>query len=341
MSERRPGRVARLGATLPSASRPAVGRQLANFVGLALIVAIFSILDGAFLTHVNVINILKQTAAVATVGGFFTLTMVAGGLDLSVSGVLVLTGVISVKLVNAGVPIPAAFALSVLLGLGVGVLNGLLVAVVRVNTIIATLATLYITGGLAQALTGAQTIAPNAAAYAELGNNTIATIPILVIVMLIALAIAAVLERRSALGRNAVLTGSNAEAAQLSGVPTRATLVALFALTGAAAGLAGVMVSSQLGAADPSVDTTFAFDIIIATLLGGTSIAGGEGTVAGLCLGALIVSSAKVGMDIVGVASFVQTVLTGSILLGAVSLDVLNRRRRARPRRRELAQNAA
>jgi ribose transport system permease protein len=317
-------------AMLPR-SRAMAGRQFANLVGLGILVAIFSAQSDAFLTYDNVINILKQSATVATVGGFFTLMMVAGGIDLSVSGVLVLSGVLSVILVNAGAQIPLAFATSVAMGLAVGVANGFFVAIIRVNTIIATLATLYVTGGLAQVLANGQTLAPSDPSYADLGNDNVGSIPILVVAMVIALAIALLLERRSVVGRNAVLTGSNLEAARLSGVPTRTTLVVLFALTGAAAGWAGVMVSSQLGAADPFAEANFAFDIIIATLLGGTSIMGGEGTVVGLLIGALIVSSANVGMDLLGVESFVKTVLTGAVLLGAVSLDALMRRRRERP----------
>jgi ribose transport system permease protein len=311
-------------------SRTAAGRQLANLIGLGILVAVFAAQTNAFLTGANIINILQQTTLVATVGGFFTITMVAGGVDLSVSGVLVLSGVVAVRLVNAGVSIPIAFAIAVLLGLGVGIINGFFVSIVKINTIIATLATLYVTGGLAQVLTNAQTIAPVNDSYAALGNNNVGPFPIMVLAMVVALVIALIIERRTVLGRSAVLIGSNSEAARLSGVPTRGILVILFALTGAAAAWAGVMVSSQIGAADPFADSTFAFEIIIATLLGGTSILGGEGTVVGLFLGALIVSSATVGMQLLGVASFVQTVLTGSILLGAVGLDALMRRRRGR-----------
>jgi ribose/xylose/arabinose/galactoside ABC-type transport system permease subunit len=309
------------------------GRQVVNVIGLLMIVAVFSTLSPYFLTPDNIINVLKQTAAVATVGGFFTLMMVAGGVDLSVSGVLVLGGVISVILVNRGVSLPVAFSAAVAVGLLVGIVNGLLVAVARINTVIATLGTLYITSGLTQVWTKGLTVAPRNFAYVNLGNGSFLGVPILVIVMAISVAAALVIERRTILGRHAVLTGSNTGAAVLSGIPTRFTLAVLFALTGAAAGWAGVMVSSQLGAADPFADTTFAFEIIIATLLGGTSILGGEGSVLGMLLGALIVSSATVGMQLLGIPSFVETVLTGLILLGAMTLDALSRRYRLRPRR--------
>jgi ribose/xylose/arabinose/galactoside ABC-type transport system permease subunit len=313
---------------------PATARQLINLLALGILVLVLSLLSDRFLTFANAANVLRQIATVVTVGAFFTLAMVAGGVDLSVSGVLALSGVASVLLVNAGVPLPVAFGAAAVLGALIGVVNGLLVAVVGLNTVIATLGTMYITRGSAQVLTGGKAVVAHDPGYAYLGNATIGPVPVPVIIMLIALGLTIVLERGTLLGRYAVLVGSNVEGARLSGVPTRATLVVLFALTGAAAGWAGVMVSSQLATAVPSVEVDFAFAVIIATLLGGTSLLGGEGSVVGLLLGALIVGSATSGMNILGVPAFVQTVLTGVVLLAAVGLDAIVRRRRGRPRRR-------
>jgi ribose transport system permease protein len=295
---------------------------------------VMATLSDRFVTAENFANVLRQIATVVTVGAFFTLTMVAGGVDLSVSGVLALSGVVSVLLVNAGVPLPLAFIAATGLGALVGVLNGLLVAGIGLNTVIATLGTMYITRGSAQVLAGGRAVVARDPGYAYIGNAQIGPVPVFVIIMAIALGMAVLLERRTIVGRYAVLVGSNVEAARLSGVPTRATLVFLFALTGAAAGWAGVMVSSRLATAVPSVEVDFAFSVIIAALLGGTSLLGGEGSIFGLLLGALIVGSATSGMNILGVPAFVQTVLTGVVLLAAVGLDALVRQRRVRPRRR-------
>jgi ribose/xylose/arabinose/galactoside ABC-type transport system permease subunit len=313
---------------------PATTRQLVNVVALVLLIGVLSSLSDRFLTVENAANVLRQIATVVTVGAFFTLAMVAGGIDLSVGGVLALSGVVSVMLVNVGLPLPIAFLGAAAVGALVGVVNGLLVAVVGLNTVIATLGTMYITRGSAQVLSGGRAIVARDPGYAYLGNAAIGPVPVLVIVMLIALAVTIMLERRTLLGRYAVLVGSNVEAARLSGIPTRRTLVVLFALTGASAGLAGVMVSSRLATAVPSVEVDFAFAVIIATLLGGTSVLGGEGSVVGLLLGALIVGSATSGMNILGVPAFVQTVLTGVVLLAAVGLDAVLRRGGGRSRLR-------
>lgn len=316
---------------------PATVRVLVNVVALLFLVAVISALSDRFFTAANLANVLRQIATVVTVGAFFTLLMVAGGIDLSVGGVLALSGVVSVLLVNLGVPLPIAFLIAGALGALVGILNGFLVAVVGLNTVIATLGTMYVTRGTAQVLTGGQAVVARDPGYGYLGNAMIGPVPGLVLVMAVALAVAFLLERRTLLGRYAVLVGSNPRGARLSGIPTRTTQIVLFALTGAAAALAGVMVSSRLATAVPSVEADFAFAVIIATLLGGTSVLGGEGSIIGMLVGALIVGTASSGMNILGVPTFVQTVLLGFVLLGAVSLDALLRRRRGRPSQRALA----
>jgi ribose/xylose/arabinose/galactoside ABC-type transport system permease subunit len=314
--------------------RGAVGRRiLVNLVALGILVTVLALLNDRFLTGDNVANVLRQIATTVTVGCFFTLLMVAGGIDLSVGGVLTLSGVVAVFSVNAGLPLPVAIAVAIATGALVGLVNGLLVAVVGLNTVIATLGTMYVTRGSALVLTNGQAARPEDPGYAWIGNGSIGPVPVLVVVMLAVLVGTAVIERRALLGRYAVLVGSNQRAARLGGVPVRGTLIVLFALTGASAGLAGVMVSSRLNTALPGVGVGFEFEVIIATLLGGTSLLGGEGSVLGLIVGALIVGSATSGMNILGIPAFIQTVALGVVLLAAVGLDAFLRARRDRPSR--------
>jgi len=309
-------------------------RMVVNLVALAVLVLILSLLSDRFLTAENAANVFRQIATVVTVGCFFTILMVSGGIDLSVGGVLTLSGLVSVTLVNSGVPIPLAVVVATLLGALVGAVNGFLVALVGLNTVIATLGTMYVTRGSALVLGGGKAIRAEDPAYAWLGNASIGPIPALAIVMLVVLVLTFVLERRALLGRFAVLVGTNPRGARLNGVPVRTVQLAMFTLTGAAAGWAGVMVSSRLNTALPSAGNGFEFEVIIATLLGGTSLLGGEGSVLGLLVGALIVGCATSGMNILGVPVFIQSVLLGSVLITAVGLDAILRRRRDRPTRR-------
>jgi ribose/xylose/arabinose/galactoside ABC-type transport system permease subunit len=334
-SPSRPTRV-RLPALDPAAARLAV-----NAVGLLLIIAVLSVLNGNFLTAQTATDVLRQVAAVLVVGGFFTMLMVAGGIDLSVGGVLALAGIVSVSLSNAGVPVPIAFVVAVAFGGGVGLLNGLLVALLGVNALIVTLGSMYVTRGIALVFGEGRAITAVDPGYSYLGTGTIGPVPLLIIAAVAALGVALLLEKRTLFGRYAILTGTNPRGARMSGIPTRTTIVAAFAMTGAAAGWAGVLWSSRLNSAVSKGGMGFEFEVIIAALVGGTSLFGGEGTIFGMILGALIVGTATTGMNILGVDPFVQRVLLGLVLLAAVSLDALVRARRERPARRNVGRSAA
>jgi ribose/xylose/arabinose/galactoside ABC-type transport system permease subunit len=303
----------------------AASRLVLNIIALLALVAIFTILSDKYLTPVNAANVLDQISVVVIVGCFFTLLMVAGGIDLSIGGVLGVSGMVCVLLINAGLPTPLAILVAILVGTLVGVFNGLLVAVLGINTVIATLGTLYVTRGATQVLGGGVSIRPADPDFSFIGNGSLGALPVTVVIMAVVFVVALILERRTAVGRYAVLVGANTKGARLNGVPVRRVHMLLFVLTGAAAGLAGVMASSRYMAAQPGLGTGFEFDVLIATLLGGTSLLGGEGSVLGLLLGALIVGSVTTGLNQLGVPSFIQTVLLGIVLLAAVGFDVLVR----------------
>jgi ribose/xylose/arabinose/galactoside ABC-type transport system permease subunit len=316
---------------------PTAFRLLLNAIALAFLIALFAVLSDKFFSAANAANVLSQISIVVSVGCFFTLLMVSGGIDLSIGGVLGVSGMVSVLLVNQGAPLPLAFAAAVGLGALVGVFNGFMVSVVGINTVIATLGTLYVTRGATHVLGGGTSIRPKDPGYAFVGSGDLGPIPTLVVIMAVVLVVALVLERRTAVGRFAVLVGSNPRGARLNGLPVRTVQVALFVLTGAASGLAGAMASSRFMAAQPGLGNGFEFDVLIATLLGGTSLLGGEGSIVGLLLGALIVGTATTGMNQLGIASFIQTVLLGAVLIAAVGFDAVVRSRRGRPVRRRAA----
>jgi ribose transport system permease protein len=338
--DRGSGQGSRFGSLASAFGRgPAAMRLLVNAIALLALVALFTILSDKYLTAANVANVLNQISIVVIVGCFFTLLMVAGGIDLSIGGVLGVSGMVCVLLINAGLSTPLAILVAVLMGTLVGVFNGLLVAVLGINTVIATLGTLYVTRGATQVLGGGVSIRPEDPDFAFIGNGSLGPVPATVAIMAVVFIVALLLERRTAVGRYAVLVGSNARGARLNGVPVRRVHMLLFVLTGAAAGLAGVMASSRYMAAQPALGSGFEFDVLIATLLGGTSLLGGEGSVLGLLVGALIVGSVTTGLNMLGVPSFIQTVLLGIVLLAAVGFDALVRSRRGHLlRRRALAE---
>jgi ribose/xylose/arabinose/galactoside ABC-type transport system permease subunit len=316
-----------LGSWWPSTTP---GRKLAiNLAALLLLGLVLALLNDRFLTQTNLTNVLRQIAAIATVGAVVTLLMVAGGLDLSIGGVVALSGC-TAAIASASMPLPLAFASGVGVGALVGLLNGFLVVIVGINSVIATLGTMYVSQGSALLVTGGVPVYQVPRGYEWLGAGYVGPVPAPVLVMLASVLVFTLVERRTLLGKYAVAVGSNQQAAFLSGIPVRQTQMALYVLSGTMAGFGGVMISSRLASGIPNAGLGFEFEVIVATVLGGTSLLGGEGTVVGMLLGALIVGTLNNGLNLLGVQSFWQTVALGVVLVLAVGLDAAMRRGSAR-----------
>jgi ribose/xylose/arabinose/galactoside ABC-type transport system permease subunit len=323
------GRVQRMLATTS-------GRKMAiNLMALGVICLVFSLLAPRFATPDNVWNILRQISAVLIVGGAVTMLMVSGGFDLSVGAVLALSGV-TAALLSQEIPVPLAFLVATLVGAGVGMLNGFLVVVIGINAVIATLGTLYVSRGSALLLSNGVPVYSVPGDFKWLGTGFIGPVPVPVVTAGICLVVFTILERRTLMGRYSVAVGSNSAAAELSGVPIRWTRFLLYTLSGASAGLAGCVWASRINSGLSTVGVGFEFDVIVATLLGGTSLLGGQGTVIGMVVGAIIVGVLNNGFNLLGVQSFWQTVALGVVLVLAVGLDAVLRREdlTARVRRR-------
>ena len=307
-------------------------KVLINLAILALIWLVLTILSPRFLAIENLTNVFRQIAVVATVGSVVTLLMVSRNFDLSVGGVVALSAAIAATLADTGSPVIVAYAVGVLAGVLVGSFNGFLVLVVGINSVIVTLGTMYLTQGTALLVTHGVPIYSMPDGYEVVGKGYLGPLPLPVVIMLVFLLVMTLVERRTLLGKYARATGSNPQAALLAGVPTRRVQIALFALSGAAAGWGGIMFSARAGGFFATVGEGFEFQVIVAAVLGGTSLAGGQGLVFGTLLGALIVGSLNNGLNLLGVTTFWQTAALGVVLVLAVVLDaalLLRARRRA------------
>ena len=301
-------------------------KLLINILALILISVTIALLTDRFLTEKNISNVLRTISPVIIVGAAFTLLMVSRMLDLSVGSVIALSGVVA-ALAAAFLPLPLAFLVGILSGTLVGLLNAILAIPIGINSVIATIGTLYIVRGSALLLTGGVAVYGVPDEYTFLGSGSFLGIPNPVWILLIVVVIFYFLERFTLVGRYSMAVGSNPEASRFSGVPGRQIQALLFVLTGTMAGLAGVLLSSRLRSGQVNVGVGFEFDVIVATVLGGTALAGGEGTVIGTVIGALIVGVLKNGLNLLGVPAFWQTVAQGVVLVLAVALDVLLRQR--------------
>jgi ribose/xylose/arabinose/galactoside ABC-type transport system permease subunit len=305
-------------------------KVLINLATLAVFWIVLAILNSRFLTIDNLTNVFRQISVVATVGTVVTLLMVSRNFDLSVGGVVALSGCVSATLATSGWDVLPAFVVGGLTGALLGLINGVLVVGIGINSVIATLGTMYLSRGSALLVTGGVPIYSVPEGYNFIGQGYLGPVPIPVIIMLLFVVVLTVVARYTLLGKYARATGSNPVSARLSGVPTHVVQFTLFVLAGAAAGFGGLMVSSRVGGGVPTVGEGFEFQVVVAAVLGGTSLAGGEGIVFGTLLGALMVGTLNNGLNLLGVPTFWQTVALGIVLVLAVALDSMLRRRMRR-----------
>lgn len=308
-------------------------KMLINLAALSALIIVLILLNDRFLTTTNITNVLRQISGVLIVSSAVTLLMVAGCLDLSVGGVVALSGV-TAALLSKIIPLPLAFIVAIGIGTLVGFLNGFLFTKMGINAFIATLGTMYICQGAANLLTDGTAVIMLPDAYSIPGAGYFLGVPIPVWISIIVFLIFIFLEKRTLLGKYSIATGSNRQAAFLCGIPVSKVQMVLYILSGTMAGVQGVLLSSRLGVGLPSVGYGFEFQVIVATILGGTSLAGGEGSVVGMVIGAIIVGVLNNGMNLLSISSFWQTVALGVVLVLAVALDSSIRQRNIRHKRK-------
>jgi len=302
-----------------------------NLILLLILVSVSLVLSlGSqnFSSGYNILNILRQVSLTVLSASVVTLVMISGGLDLSIGGVLALAGVAAARLSVAGLPLPLAFAAGILIGIVSGALNGSLIIATGIPPVIATLGTMYISRGLAYILSGGSAVVnglPNS--FGFVGETHFGPLPLLVVIMMMVIAICHFLLTKTVLGRHIYAMGGNLQAANLAGIPVKRVKLLLYTLSGTMAGISGVLLASRLSSGDPTVGIGFEFDVIVAIVLGGTSLAGGEGTLSGTLLGALILAVFANGMNLLGIGSFYQYVVQGAILVLAVILDLTLRKK--------------
>ncbi len=315
------------------ASAPTLFFRYGIVVGFVLLCAYFGIFteNHRFLTRDNLINVANQISINMILAVGMTFVIITAGIDLSVGSVLALCAVVSslvmVKLAAAGFGELAAVALGIACGIGLGgllgTINGALVAGPGLPPFIATLGMMMIARGLAFVACGGRPVAPLPQLFTSIGQAPERLIPVPVEIMAAVFILAHLFLRHHSFGRYVYAVGGNIEAARLSGIPIRRILVAVYALTGALAGLAGVILASKLGSGDPKSGFMYELDAIAAVVLGGTSLMGGRGTVAGTLVGALIIGVLNNGLSLMHVDQYWQWVLKGAVIIGAVMLDRL------------------
>lgn len=287
---------------------------------LILIMIVMSLLSPVFFTSRNLINLMVASTTISMIAVVTTMLMVSGGLDLSVAAVAALTGIVIAQ-TQTSLGIWGATALALGVSLLCGAINGFMVTIVRINPFITTLGMLSLARGVASVLANGLTIPVFDEGFAQLGEGTIASIPISVIVTLGLFVVAWVVMRYTVYGRALYAIGGNAEASALAAIPVNRYRFIAYLLSGLSAGVAGVFLTSRLYAAAPQAAQGYELSVIAAVVLGGTSLAGGRGTILGTFVGVLILATLNNGMTLRSLSSDFQQIIQGVVLLLAVGLD--------------------
>ena len=292
----------------------------------AIIILIFSQLSPFFLTKNNFLNILVGVSILGIVAATQTMVIISRGFDLSVGSTVALAGVVTAEILTAGGSDPLAVAGAIGVGLIVGLVNGLLITVIRVNPLITTLATLSIVRGIAYVWTDALTQVFPGPNLRWLGTGRVFwDIPVSVLIMLAVFVAVWLTLRFTTFGRSLFAVGGNPRAALLAGIDVGRVQLAAYVISGLSAGFAGAILAAQLSAGSPQAAMGLELNAVAAVVLGGARLAGGRGRVWGTLLGALIMETLRNGLVLTDVSSFYQMIAWGVVLLLAVVIDQLRR----------------
>lgn len=285
-----------------------------------------------FLKAGNLLNIANQIAFIAIIAIGMTIVIVAGGIDLSVGSLVALTAMVAARLIRdyGGGPSAGLLAVTscccaaVAIGAFAGAFNGAFITRLRIPPFIVTLATMSIASGLAFMISSGESIDAVPESLRWLSRGTLlGAIPNSVLLMIGMYALAHVVMSHTTFGRHLYAVGGNRKAAWLCGLPVRRVELAAYALSGALAGLAGVLMLSQYKSASPNYGLTYELQVIAAVVVGGTSLSGGRGTIFGTLLGALLIAVVQNGMNLMGMSSNPQKVVLGLVILAAAAIDRL------------------
>lgn len=287
-----------------------------------------------FLKVSNLLGVANQTAIYAIIAIGMTMVIVTAGIDLSVGSLVALAAVCSAILIrDAGGGSNASLGMVIfgsLIGIAIcaaaGLFSGLMITTFRMPPFIVTLGVQMMASGLAYRLSEGRSIPELPTSFFWLGRGVTLGVPNPVLLMLVLYFIAHVVMSRMVFGRYVYAIGGNAEVARLSGVPVKRVLLTVYTISGALAGLGGIVMASQLSAGDPKFGPMYELEVIVAVVVGGTSLMGGYGKILGTLIGAFIIAVIKNGMNLTNVAPFNQKIVLGAVLIAAVLLDTLKRR---------------
>jgi simple sugar transport system permease protein len=300
-----------------------------------LVCLIFSVITDSFLTQVNLLNLLRQSAPILITATAMTFVITTGGIDLSVGSSLALVNALAAIALAAGIPWPLVVLLMLLLGAAIGVMQGYFVAYEGIPAFIVTLAGLSAIRGVALLLTEGYSVPISGASwFVQLGRGWLLGLPLPAIIAVLVALLGHVALNQTRYGRYVTGIGANVEAVRRAGIDVRRHILSVYLLTGVAAALAGLVIAARLGSGSSNAGVGFELEVIAAVVLGGTNLFGGRGTITGTALGALTIAVIGNGLILAHISPFFTQIVTGLIILLAIWLNTRLFDRASRLRRR-------
>lgn len=324
-----------MSSTISPARRQRLGaqtiRDYALWAVLIVLLVFFTIQNENFLTTGNLLNVVRQVSLIGIAGVGMTFVMIAGGIDLSIGALLGLSAVVSsYAMVNLSWPIAAAVAVGLAIALVSGTSIGVIVTRIGVPGLIVTLAYYTALRGIAFTITQGQTISGLPDSFAFLGQGYLLAVPVPVWIMAVTFLVGHLVLTRTKFGMRCYAVGGSKEAARLSGINVKRIEMSVYVISALLTGVAALVMLSRLNSSNANLGTGFELDVITAVILGGVSFAGGVGRVRGALVGVLILGVLSNGMILIGLSPYFQSIVKGSVLLLAVSLDMYIQRGKKR-----------
>lgn len=304
-------------------------RELMGKYGLAIsflvLMAVLTILSERFLTAGNLVNVLRQSTINGIIAVGMTFVILTAGIDLSVGAILALATVVTADMLQRGISVPLAMLIGLGLGAGAGLGNGLIITRAKVPPFVATLGMMTVARGLALTYTQGRPITGLSSTYRYIGTGSLGSIPMPIVIAGLTFALGYILLTRTKIGGYIYALGNNPVAAHYAGINTNRYVTFVYVVAGALAALAGMILVARLDSAQPVAGIGYEFDAIAAVVVGGTSFAGGEGSLIGTLLGVLVIAVLNNGLNLLNISSFWQPVVTGVVIASALLLYKLIR----------------
>lgn len=291
------------------------------YIGFFGLIVALSLITDRFLTFRNLLNVAEQASLISIVGIGMTMVILMGEIDLSVGSIVALSGVVTGGSLSGGLGLPISLLIGLGAGLGLGLVNGIITVYGEIPSFIVTLGMLSVAKGLTLLYTGGKPVWGFGDVFKFIGGGKLFGIPLPVIIATCLYILALVILNFTQIGRYIYAIGGNQRAVRLAGVKVERLKMAVFGVSGFFAAISGIILASRLASAQPTAGSGWELDAIAAVVLGGTSLYGGEGQLAGTLVGALIFSVINNGMILTGIPTFFQYVVKGGIIILALLLD--------------------